>query len=88
MQLEKRKRREMENRISKYLRDRYFSINYSTWFRIFILTLLLVIFLEQRKIKLTSMEQEDDLDTVIAKLVDHAAQLNTQRFQCAIDMKV
>ncbi|XP_057496428.1 structural maintenance of chromosomes protein 5 isoform X2 [Actinidia eriantha] len=57
VQLEKRKRREMENRI------------------------------KQRKIKLTSMEQEDDLDTVIAKLVDHAAQLNTQRFQCAIDMK-
>ncbi|KAF5946156.1 hypothetical protein HYC85_016384 [Camellia sinensis] len=57
VQLEKRKRREMENRIN------------------------------QRKIKLKSMEREDDLDTIIAKLVDHAAKLNIQRFQCAIEIK-
>ncbi|KAL7259206.1 hypothetical protein ACSBR1_005158 [Camellia fascicularis] len=57
VQLEKRKRREMENRIN------------------------------QRKIKLKSMEREDDVDTIIAKLVDHAAKLNIQRFQCAIEIK-
>ncbi|XP_052193685.1 structural maintenance of chromosomes protein 5 [Diospyros lotus] len=57
VQLEKRKRREMENRVN------------------------------QRKIKLKSMEREEDLDTVIANLVEHASRLNVQRFQCVIEIK-
>lgn len=44
--------------------------------------------LDQRKKKLESMEQEDDLDTVVAKLVDQAANFNIQRFHCAIKIKV
>ncbi|XP_058203273.1 structural maintenance of chromosomes protein 5 [Rhododendron vialii] len=57
VQLEKRKRREMENRIN------------------------------QRKIKLKSMEQEGDLDTVLANLLDNAVKLNIRRFECAIEIK-
>lgn len=57
VQLEKRKRREMENRIN------------------------------QRKIKLKSMEREEDLDTTIGKLIDHAAKLSSQRVQCAMEIK-
>lgn len=45
-------------------------------------------YLDQRKKKLESMEREDDLDTVVAKLVDQAANFNIQRFQCAIEIKV
>ncbi|XAR54385.1 hypothetical protein NMG60_11029487 [Bertholletia excelsa] len=56
-QHERRKRREMENRIN------------------------------QRKIKLQSLEQEDDLDTITAKLDGDATALNAQRFQCAIEIK-
>ena len=44
--------------------------------------------LDQRKKKLESMEREDDLDTVVAKLVDQAANFNIQRFHCAIEIKV
>ncbi|KAL0561835.1 hypothetical protein IC582_002280 [Cucumis melo] len=57
VQHEKRKRREMENRI------------------------------DQRKKKLESMEREEDLDTVVAKLVDQVANFNIQRFRCAIEIK-
>ncbi|KAK9283376.1 hypothetical protein L1049_011618 [Liquidambar formosana] len=57
VQLEKRKRREMENRVY------------------------------QRKRKLESMEKEDDVDSVMAKLIDQAAKCNIQRFQCAIEIK-
>lgn len=38
--------------------------------------------------KLISMEREEDLDSVIAKLTDVAANLNIQRFQTAIEIKV
>lgn len=34
------------------------------------------------------MEREDDLDTVVAKLVDQAANFNIQRFHCVIEIKV
>ncbi|CAK7330929.1 unnamed protein product [Dovyalis caffra] len=54
---EKRKRREMENRV------------------------------DQRKRKLESLLKEDDLDAVMAKLIDEAANINTRRLQCAIDIK-
>lgn len=42
----------------------------------------------QRKRKLESIGKEVDLDTVMAKLIDEAANLNIQRLQCAIDIKV
>ena len=42
----------------------------------------------QRKRKLESMEKEDDLDTVMAKLIDQAAKFNIQRYQCVIEIKV
>lgn len=41
----------------------------------------------QRKRKLESMEKEDDLDTVMAKLIDQAAKFNIQRYQCVIEIK-
>ncbi|KAM7472541.1 hypothetical protein LguiA_010724 [Lonicera macranthoides] len=41
----------------------------------------------QRKLKLKTMEREEDLDAVIAKLVDAAANLNIQRFQSAMEIK-
>lgn len=47
-----------------------------------------LVFIDQRKIKLKSMEQEGDLDTVLAKLVDTAGKLNVRRFECAIEIKV
>lgn len=34
------------------------------------------------------MEREEDLDTVVAKLVDQVANFNIQRFRCAIEIKV
>ncbi|KAH7851079.1 hypothetical protein Vadar_007020 [Vaccinium darrowii] len=43
--------------------------------------------IDQRKKKLKSMEQEGDLDTVLAKLVDTAGRLNARRFGCAIEIK-
>ncbi|XP_058105367.1 structural maintenance of chromosomes protein 5 isoform X2 [Magnolia sinica] len=57
IQLEKRKRRDMEGRVF------------------------------QRKRKLESMEKEDDLETNTQRLIDHAAKLNSQRFQIAIEIK-
>ena len=44
--------------------------------------------LGQRKRKLESMENEDDLDTVMKKLIDEAAISNIQRCQCVIEIKV
>ncbi|XP_031264641.1 structural maintenance of chromosomes protein 5 isoform X1 [Pistacia vera] len=41
----------------------------------------------QRKRKLESIEKEDDLDSVMAKLLDQAASLNSQRFKYAIEIK-
>ncbi|KAM7474353.1 hypothetical protein LguiB_021596 [Lonicera macranthoides] len=41
----------------------------------------------QRKLKLKNMEREEDLDAVIAKLVDAAGNLNIQRFQSAMEIK-
>lgn len=46
------------------------------------------VILDQRKLKLKTMEREEDLDAVIAKLVDAAANLNIQRFQSAMEIKV
>ncbi|XP_011047356.1 PREDICTED: structural maintenance of chromosomes protein 5-like isoform X2 [Populus euphratica] len=42
---------------------------------------------DQRKRKLESLLREDDQDAVMAKLIDEAANLNTRRLQCAIDIK-
>ena len=44
--------------------------------------------LEQKKGKLKSMEEQDDLDTELAKLVDQATNCNIQRFHNAIKIKV
>lgn len=44
--------------------------------------------LAQRRRKLESLEKGDDLDTVMAKLIDQAAKCNIQRFHCAIELKV
>jgi hypothetical protein len=44
--------------------------------------------LDQRKRKLESLLREDDQDAVMEKLIDEAANLNTRRLQCAIDIKV
>uniref|UniRef100_A0A6N2MVU2 Structural maintenance of chromosomes protein 5 n=1 Tax=Salix viminalis TaxID=40686 RepID=A0A6N2MVU2_SALVM len=41
----------------------------------------------QRKRKLDSLLREDDQDAIMAKLIDEAANLNTWRLQCAIDIK-
>ncbi|KAF6158540.1 hypothetical protein GIB67_040054 [Kingdonia uniflora] len=41
----------------------------------------------QRRMKLESIEKEDDLDTNINRLTDQAARLNMQRFQKAIEIK-
>ncbi|KAG2668731.1 hypothetical protein I3760_14G004700 [Carya illinoinensis] len=41
----------------------------------------------QRRRKLESMEKGDDLDTVMAKLIDQAAKCNIQRFHRAIELK-
>ncbi|KAI3445060.1 hypothetical protein Pfo_001725 [Paulownia fortunei] len=41
----------------------------------------------QRKIKLKSIEREDDPDAAIAKLTDKIKELKIQRFQCAIEIK-
>ncbi|XP_057977926.1 structural maintenance of chromosomes protein 5 isoform X2 [Malania oleifera] len=57
VQLEKRKKRELENLVN------------------------------QRKRKLESVEKEGDLDTAMARLIDQAAKLNNQRFQCAVGIK-
>ncbi|KAM7268547.1 hypothetical protein ACFE04_010713 [Oxalis oulophora] len=41
----------------------------------------------QRKSKLEQLEQEEDLDTGMAKLIEQAAKLNRRRSQCAIHIK-
>ncbi|KAJ4970229.1 hypothetical protein NE237_003328 [Protea cynaroides] len=41
----------------------------------------------QRKRKITSLEEGEDMDTITKKLVDEAAELNLKRFQIAIDLK-
>ncbi|KAK6140525.1 hypothetical protein DH2020_025724 [Rehmannia glutinosa] len=41
----------------------------------------------QRRIKLKSIEREDDPDAAIAKLTDKVKELKIQRFQCVIDIK-
>lgn len=43
--------------------------------------------INQRKRKLESIEKEDDINTVLAKLVDQAADLNIQQFKYAIEIK-
>lgn len=43
---------------------------------------------DQRRSKLKSMETEEDLDSVMANLINSAANLNIQRFHCAIEIKV
>lgn len=48
----------------------------------------ILVILAQRRRKLESMEKGDDLDTVMAKLIDQAAKCNIQRFHCAIELKV
>ncbi|KAK4379719.1 hypothetical protein RND71_001581 [Anisodus tanguticus] len=55
--LEKKRRREMENRV------------------------------KQRVINLKSLEREDDLDSVAAKLIDQIKSMKIQRFQLAMDIK-
>ncbi|KAK3006360.1 hypothetical protein RJ639_016613 [Escallonia herrerae] len=57
LQLERRKRREIEQRVN------------------------------QRKLRLESVECEEDHDTVMAKLIGDSTSLNLQRFQCAIEIK-
>ena len=47
-----------------------------------------LVILDQRKRKLESLEKEDDLRTLMAKLIDQAANYNIQRFHCAMDVKV
>ncbi|KAK6140426.1 hypothetical protein DH2020_025836 [Rehmannia glutinosa] len=42
---------------------------------------------DQRRIKLKSIEREDDPDAAIAKLTDKVKELKIQRFQCVIDIK-
>ncbi|XP_042483136.1 structural maintenance of chromosomes protein 5 isoform X2 [Macadamia integrifolia] len=41
----------------------------------------------QRKRKITSLEEGDDVDTITKKLVDEAAQLNLRRFRITVDLK-
>jgi len=43
---------------------------------------------EQKKVILKSMEDQDDLDTGLAKLVDQATKCNILRFHNAIKVKV
>ncbi|GAU38915.1 hypothetical protein TSUD_119810 [Trifolium subterraneum] len=43
--------------------------------------------IEQKKAKLKLMEEQDDLDTELAKLVDQATKCNIQRFHNAIKIK-
>ena len=47
-----------------------------------------LVILDQRRRKLESLEKEDDLGTLMAKLIDHAANYNIQRFHCAMEVKV
>lgn len=44
--------------------------------------------LDQRKRKLESLQKEEDQDAVMANLIDESANLNGQRLQCAIKIKV
>ncbi|GMY22549.1 structural maintenance of chromosomes protein 5 isoform X2 [Fagus crenata] len=43
--------------------------------------------INQRRRKLESLGKEDDLDTVMAKLIDQVAKYNIQRFNCAMEVK-
>ncbi|KAF3957734.1 hypothetical protein CMV_017286 [Castanea mollissima] len=43
--------------------------------------------IDQRRRKLESLDKEDDLDTLMAKLIDQAAKYNIQRFHCAMEVK-
>ncbi|KAF3948280.1 hypothetical protein CMV_025705 [Castanea mollissima] len=43
--------------------------------------------IDQRRRKLESLDKEDDLDTLMAKLIDEAAKYNIQRFHCAMEAK-
>ena len=47
-----------------------------------------LVILDQRRRKLESLGKEDDLDTVMAKLIDQVAKYNIQRFNCAMEVKV
>ena len=47
-----------------------------------------LVILDQRRRKLESLDKEDDLDTLMAKLIDQAAKYNIQRFHCAMEVKV
>ncbi|PON84829.1 Structural maintenance of chromosomes protein [Trema orientale] len=43
--------------------------------------------INQKKLKLDSMEKEDDLDTAVARLIDQCATYNNQRFRYAMEFK-
>lgn len=47
-----------------------------------------LVILVQRRRKLESMEKEDDLDTVMAKLNEQAAKHNIDRFHSVMEIKV
>lgn len=47
-----------------------------------------MLILDQRRRRLESIEKEGDQDTVMAKLLDQAAGLNSQRVKYAIEIKV
>uniref|UniRef100_A0A1J3CXP7 Structural maintenance of chromosomes protein 5 n=1 Tax=Noccaea caerulescens TaxID=107243 RepID=A0A1J3CXP7_NOCCA len=42
---------------------------------------------QQRKAKLESLEQEEDMDASVAKLIDQASRANLDRYTCAINLK-
>ncbi|XP_048134577.1 structural maintenance of chromosomes protein 5 isoform X3 [Rhodamnia argentea] len=42
---------------------------------------------DQRKKKLASLQEEDDLDTIVKKLADQAAGFNAERYKCALRVK-
>ncbi|KAM5552127.1 structural maintenance of chromosomes protein 5 [Rosa sericea] len=43
--------------------------------------------IEQRKVKLANMEKADDVDTTMAKLTEHVAKLNIERFHSVLELK-
>ncbi|KAI6675878.1 hypothetical protein NL676_036674, partial [Syzygium grande] len=42
---------------------------------------------DQRKKKLASLQEEDDLDTIVNKLAEQAAGFNAERYKCALRVK-
>lgn len=49
---------------------------------------VLLLLLDQKRLKLQSMGKEEDMAVALAKLVEDAENLNVQRFKCALEMKV